>query len=98
MTPQDIAGLAEMWRAENPDKRAFAVLTLDRETDVTAMQTEATAQEIMVMLLTMFSRDPLYLTATKHAIELFKQPHIQQQLKNRYFEAEKGIKPKNIKP
>lgn len=98
MTPQDIAGLAEMWRAENPDKRAFAVLTLDRETDVTAMQIAATAQEIMVMLLTMFSRDPLYLTATKHAIELFDNPNIQTALKNGRYDTEKGIKPKNIKP
>lgn len=97
MTPQDIAGLAEMWRAENPDKRAFAVLTLDRETDVTAMQIEATAQEIMVMLLTMFSRDPLYLTATKHAIELFDNPNIQTALKNGRYDTEKGINPKNIK-
>ena len=98
MTPKDIADLAEMWRAENPGKRAFAVLTLDRETDVTAMQTEATGEEFMVMLLTLFSSDHLYLTAAKNAIETFKQPHIQQQLKDRYFEDEKGIKPKNIKP
>lgn len=97
MTPKDIDNAARQWRDGKPDKRSYIVLTLDRETDVTAMQTEATGEEFIVMLLTLFSSDHLYLTATEAAIELFKQPHIQQQLKDRYFEAEKGIKPKNIK-
>ena len=96
MTPQDIAGLAEMWRAENPDKRAFAVITLDRETDITAMQTEATAQEFMVMLMMMFDRDPLYVTATRHAIELFDKPNIQAAFKSCRCDPEKGITPKNM--
>lgn len=97
MTPQDIINAARQWRDENPGKRAFAVLTLDRETDVTAMQTEATGEEFMVMLLTLFSSDHLYLTAAKNAIEMFKQPHIQQMLMDRYYDTEKGINPKNIK-
>ncbi len=50
------------------------------------------------MFLLLFATDQAYLTATEAAIEMFKQPHIQQQLKDRYFEDEKGIKPKNIKP
>ena len=97
MTPQDTINAAKQWRDENPGKRAFAVLTLDRETDVTAMQTEATGEEFMVMLLTLFSSDHLYLTAAKTAIETFKQPHIQQMLMDRYYDTEKGINPKNIK-
>lgn len=97
MTPQDIINAAKQWRDENPGKRAFAVLTLDRETDATAMQTQVTGEEFMVMLLTLFSSDPLYLTAAKAAIETFKQPHIQQMLKERFYDTEKGINPKNIK-
>ena len=98
MTPQDISGLADVWRAENPDKRNYIVLTQDRETAVAAADIKTTADDCTVMLLLLFATDPIYLTAAKAAIELFKQPHIQQQLKDRYFEDEKGIKPKNIKP
>ncbi len=97
MTPQDIADLAEMWRAENPGNRAFAVLTLDHETTATAMQTQATGEEFMVMLLTLFSSDHLYLTAAKAAIETFKSPDIQQMLKERFYDTEKGITPKKDK-
>lgn len=96
MTPQDIAGLTEMWRNENPDKRAFALLMLDHETNITATQTEATAMEFMVMLLGLFDCEPLYITATKHAIEAFDKPNIRAALKRSRFDTGEGITPKDI--
>ena len=98
MTPQDISGLADVWRAENPDKRNYIVLTQDREKAEAQAGVKTTADDCIIMFLLLFATDQAYLTATEAAIEMFKQPHIQQQLKDRYYEDEKGIKPKNIKP
>lgn len=97
MTPQDISNTAEKWRNENLDKRNYIVLTQDRETAVAVADIKTTPDDCTVMFLLLFASDQTYLTATKAAIEMFKQPHIQQLLKDRYFEDEKGITPKNIK-
>lgn len=97
MTPKDIDNAARQWRDGKPDKRNYIVLTQDRETAVAAADIKTTADDCTVMLLLLFATDPIYLTAAKAAIELFKQPHIQQMLMDRYHDTEKGITPKNIK-
>lgn len=98
MTPKDIDNAARQWRDGKPDKRSYIVLTQDREKAEAQAGVRTTADDCIVMLLLLFATDQAYLTATEAAIEMFKQPHIQQLLKDRYFEDEKGIKPKNIKP
>ena len=97
MTPQDIINAAKEWRDENPDKRNYIVLTQDREKSVAEADIKTTADDCTVMFLLLFATDEVYLTATKAAIEMFKQPHIQQLLKDRYYDPEKGITPKGIK-
>ena len=98
MTPKDIDNAARQWRDGNPDKRSYIILTQDREKAEAQAGVKTTADDCIIMFLLLFATDQAYLTATEAAIELFKQPHIQQQLKDRYYEDEKGIKPKNIKP
>lgn len=96
MTPQDIINAAKEWRDENPGKRNYIVLTQDRETAVAVADIKTTPDDCTVMFLLLFASDQTYLTATKAAIELFKQPHIQQMLKDRYYDTENGITPKNM--
>lgn len=97
MTPQDISNAAKEWRDENPDKHNYIVLTQDREKSVAEADIKTTADDCVVMLLLLFATNEAYHTAAKTAIEMFKQPHIQQLLKDRYFDTEKGITPKGIK-
>lgn len=97
MTPKDIDNAARQWRDGKPDKRSYIVLTQDREKAEAQVGVMTSADDCILMFLLLFATNQAYLTATEAAIEMFKQPHIQQMLMDRYYDTEKGINPKNIK-
>ena len=92
MTPQDIINAAKEWRAENPDKRSYIVLTADADTQRGAGDIDTTSENCMQMLAHLFAQAPQTLEVARAAIgnveELFAK-QLADELRKQFPKKEK---------